>query len=205
MLFRSRLTGCYLNITQGGEPSQTHADGHFRDFIALERDAIGSEASRQYWAERLADLAVHRLPRPSSETLDARSSVVEHVLDISEELSDGLKRVARLAGVPLKSVLLAAHLRVVGLLSGTHDVVTGMVTNGRPETTGSRDILGLFLNTVPFRLQLQPEPWFELIRRVFQAEQEVLPHRRFPVAEIKKLCGRGELYDVGFNFVHFHV
>ena len=203
--FFTRLTGCYLNITQGQEPSQTHADGHFRDFIALERHAIDSEASRQYWTERLADLAVHRLPRPSSETPDARSSVGEHVLDISEELSDGLKRVARQAGVPLKSVLLAAHLRVVGLLSGTHDVVTGMVTNGRPETTSSRDILGLFLNTVPFRLQLRPEPWFELIRRVFQAEQEVLPHRRFPVAEIKKLCGRRELYDVGFNFVHFHV
>ena len=135
---------------------------------------------------------------------DARQSLGDYALDISEELSNGLKRVARRAGVPLKSVLLAGHLRVVGLLSGTSDVVTGMITNGRPETTSSRDILGLFLNTVPFRLQLRPEPWFKLIRRVFEAEQEVLPHRRFPLAEIKKLCGR-ELYDVGFNFVHFHV
>src|SRR5271166_5701307 len=203
--FFTRLAGCYFNITQGQEPAQTHADGHFRDFIALERHAIGSEASRQYWTERLADLEVHRLTRPSSVTQDASPSLGEHALDISEELSDGLKRVARRAGVPLKTVLLAANFRVVGVLSGTHDVVTGMVSNGRPETTSSRDILGLFLNTVPFRLQLRPETWFELIRRVFEAEQEVLPHRRFPLIEIMKLCGRRELYDVGFNFVHFRV
>ena len=203
--FFTRLANCYLNITQCQEAAQTHADGHFRDFIALERHAIGSEASRQYWTERLADLEVHRLTRPSSVTQDASPSLGEHALDISEELSDGLKRVARRAGVPLKTVLLAANLRVVGVLSGTHDVVTGMVSNGRPETTSSRDILGLFLNTVPFRLQLRPETWFELIRRVFEAEQEVLPHRRFPLIEIMKLCGRRELYDVGFNFVHFRV
>src|SRR4029077_18362300 len=73
------------------------------------------------------------------------------------------------------------------------------------ETASSRYLLGLFLNTVPFRLQLRPESWLEFIRRVFEAERELLPHRRFPLAEIKRLCGGRELYDVGFNFVHFHV
>src|SRR5262249_24567613 len=134
-----------------------------------------------------------------------RPGVGDYSINIPEELSQSLKRVARQTGVPVKSVLLAAHLRVLGLLSGTYDVVTGLVTNGRPETAGGHQVLGLFLNTVPFRLHLQAEPWPELIRRVFEAEQGLLPHRRFPLAEIKKLCDRRELYDVGSNFVHFHV
>jgi hypothetical protein len=49
---------------------------HYRDFIALERHAIESEASRQFWTERLADLEVDRLSRPSSVKRDASRSLV---------------------------------------------------------------------------------------------------------------------------------
>ncbi len=107
--------------------------------------------------------------------------------------------------MPLKSVLLAAHLRVLGLLSGTNDVVSGLVMNGRPESADSRNTLGLFLNTVPFRLSIHPESWREFIRRVFEAEQDLLPHARFPLSEIYRLSSSHKLYDAGFNFTHFHV
>ena len=65
--------------------------------------------------------------------------------------------------------------------------------------------LGLFLNTVPFRLNIRPESWRELIRRVFETELNLLAHRRFPLLEIKRLSGGRKLYDAGFNFTHFHV
>ena len=107
--------------------------------------------------------------------------------------------------MPLKSVVLAAHLRVLGLLSGTDDIVTGLVMNGRPESSDSRNVLGLFLNTVPFRVNIRPESWRELIRRVFETEQNLLAHRRFPLLEVKRLTGSRKLYDAGFNFTHFHV
>ena len=32
-----------------------------------------------------------------------------------------------------------------------------------------------------------------------------MPHRRFPLTDIKALAGGRDLYDAGFNFVHFHV
>ena len=63
---------------------------------------------------------------------------------LSEELSGGLKSLAQRAGVPLKSVLLAAHVRVMGLVGNQTDVLTGLVSNSRPEEADGERVLGLF-------------------------------------------------------------
>ena len=107
--------------------------------------------------------------------------------------------------MPVKSVLLAAHLRVLALIGGRSDVTTGLVTNGRPETAGAERAIGLFLNTLPLRLTLPPGDWAGLIRAVFQAETALLPHRRLPMAEIQKRRGGAPLFTSDFNFVNFHV
>src|SRR6185369_7992218 len=49
-----------------------------------------------------------------------------------------------------------------------------------------------------------PETWTGLARAAFEAEHAMLPHRRFPLAEIQTTAG-GALFDTLFNFVHFHV
>ncbi|MEW6731714.1 MAG: amino acid adenylation domain-containing protein, partial [Acidobacteriota bacterium] len=41
-------------------------------------------------------------------------------------------------------------------------------------------------------------------RRTFQAEQEMLPYRRYPLVEMQKSYGREKLFDTAFNFTHFH-
>src|ERR1700687_2938067 len=64
----------------------------------------------------------------------------------------GLVRLAGAGAVALKSVCLAAHLRVLQLAAGRADVLTGLVVNGRPETAGGERVRGLFLNTLPLPL-----------------------------------------------------
>ena len=112
---------------------------------------------------------------------------------------------AKEAGVPLKSVLLAAHLKVMSFYGGRRDVTTSLVSNGRPENVDGEKLVGLFLNTLPFRLDLTGGTWMELIQQTFQMEQRILPHRRFPLAEIQKLNGGRPLFETAFDFVHFHV
>ena len=90
-------------------------------------------------------------------------------LPISPEQVEELQRLARRAQVPIKSVLLAAHLKVLSLLSGQSDVVTGMQVNGRPEREGGDEAYGLFLHTKPLRLRLEPGTWLDLIRQTFDA------------------------------------
>jgi len=66
-------------------------------------------------------------------------------------------------------------------------------------------LLGLFLNAAPFRFAVKGGAWEELIRATFDAELGMLPHRRYPLAELQRAHGRVLLFDTVFNFTHFHV
>src|SRR5689334_8586583 len=123
---------------------------------------------------------------------------------ISPSLNEGLRRVARIARVPIKSVLLAAHVKVLSLLSGRSDVMGGLLCNGRPEEMDGTQVRGLFLNAVPLRLQLQDGNWLELVRQAFEAEWELLPYRRYPLSAMQRQAGGQPLFETQFNYIHFH-
>ena len=127
----------------------------FRDFVALERQALSSVEARSYWAEKLDRNSGTMLSGWRDRSLDSGADRI-HLLDVAipSDISVALRRLARLTAVPLKTLLLAAHLRVMSLLLGQSDVTTGLVTNGRPEESGGERVLGLFLNTLPLRLKL---------------------------------------------------
>ncbi|MFY9555517.1 MAG: amino acid adenylation domain-containing protein, partial [Blastocatellia bacterium] len=127
----------------------------YADFVAVELETLKSEQARGYWNQKLSDPVICELPQRSPESADeeirSRRVRVRNV-PISAELSQSLTRLAQTAGVPLKSICLAAHLRVLSLLTGHEDVLTGLVCNGRLEKSDGERVLGLFLNTLPFRL-----------------------------------------------------
>jgi amino acid adenylation domain-containing protein len=177
----------------------------YRDFVARERAALASEESRRFWEEQLSDRSALALPRRAPSELEPTARQARHSFPITPELSTSLKRLASSAGVPLKSVLLAAHLRVLSVLGNQRDVLTGLVSNGRLEEADGERALGLFLNTVPFRSRLRGGSWLGLIRETFRAEQELLPFRRYPLAELQRKCGGVPLFETMFNFTHFHV
>ncbi|WP_214108307.1 non-ribosomal peptide synthetase [Acrocarpospora catenulata] len=193
----------------------------YRDFVEAERRALESDDEREWWMARMAGLDRLELPRwpqdcPADEVAPAYD-VQDWTLPpdssdfygwretkIPDELCHGLERVAERLGVPLKSVLLAVHMRVLGYLTGTADVVTGMAFNGRLEETGGTETRGLFLNSLPVRAQVAGT-WTDLIRGVFAEENALLPHRRFPTSEIQRLAGGDQLYETHFVYNHFHV
>ncbi|SOD02868.1 amino acid adenylation domain-containing protein, partial [bacterium JGI 053] len=177
----------------------------FGDFVALERRALASEETRGWWARALDGAETTFLPRGDAPRAVETRGAASHAAELSAGASEALKRLAARAGVPLKSVLLAAHLRVLALLGGREQVLTGLVANGRPEAADGERILGLFLNTVPLVARVEGGSWLELVRAAFAAEREMLPHRRFPLAQAQRLAGRAPLVDVAFNYIHFHV
>ena len=178
----------------------------FQQFIVLEREAINSTEQRKFWEEYLDEMTVNSLIRlPTQEHPDQTTRVVQLLVPLGPQVSDRLRRLAQSLGVPLKSVLLAAHVRVMGLVSGASDVVTGVVANGRPEEEGGDRAVGLFLNTLPQRTQLAGGAWRDLVRAVYESEQLLLPYRRFPLVEIQKSKGGRQLFETAFYFVHFHV
>ncbi len=178
----------------------------FRDVVALERAALVSEDARRYWQEKLRDPHIIRLPRwrARQQTPEPQRRRELHTL-VSPDVLEGLRGLARQAHVPLKSVLLAAHLRVMSLLSGETDILTGLASSVRPESEDSERVLGLFLNSVPFRQQLSGGSWVKLAQETFHNEQEVLPFQRYPLAQLQLEHGGQPLFEALFNYTHFHV
>ncbi|HET7112590.1 MAG TPA: amino acid adenylation domain-containing protein, partial [Pyrinomonadaceae bacterium] len=200
----TELFSRYTSLVEGEEYQSPPLAVTFRDFIALERQSLESEEVKQYWTRKLAKLPVTALPpREGPAPHDAGRHVIQP--RFSSELVEGLKSLARLAGVPLKSVLLAAHCKVLGLLTGQNAVTTGLVSNGRPEETDGDRVLGLFLNTIPFSLELQDRTWVELAQAAAEMEREVAPFRRYPMAELQRAHGSQPLFEASFNFTNFHV
>jgi amino acid adenylation domain-containing protein len=185
----------------------------YSDFIAQERQAIANEQMREFWQKHLNNLEVSILPRLRSVETQNFASVQNNskrqlqrsAIAIDEQIANPIRTLAKSAGVPLKTALLAVHLRVLAFLTGQNEVVTGNVINARPEIEDSQNLLGLFVNTVPFRIKLTSGIWLDFIQAVFRAEREIIPFRNFPLFEMQRLSEKRTLFDVAFNYVHFHV
>jgi len=177
----------------------------YQDFVALELEALHSEQCRDYWKRNLAGATASRLASRKSAPESGAQAVKRLQVSLSQKISSGLKQAAQEAGVSLKSVLLAAHMKVVGSLSGQADAFTGLLINGRPEKRDGEQIIGAFLNTVPFRLHLNTGTWADLARHAQQTENDLLPFRRYPIQELQRVHGAERLFDTIFNYTHFHV
>jgi amino acid adenylation domain-containing protein len=178
----------------------------FRDFIALEQATLDSDECKRFWQENLSDATVTEIaPWSTGPAETGRKRARNVVVRIPEEVSAGLHRMAVSAAVPIKSVLLAAHLKVMSLVLGQADVVTGLVCNGRPEEADGELIRGLFLNVVPFRERVRARTWTEFVRETFNAERDLLPFRRYPLPAIQEQLNTPSFFETTFNYVHYHV
>ncbi|HET9895692.1 MAG TPA: amino acid adenylation domain-containing protein [Streptosporangiaceae bacterium] len=216
----SEIAANYQQLLAGQGAGSAPPVSSYRDFIVAERAAIESADSERFWLDKMADRPDCRLPRwepdrPGDLTGESMAQewrlrsekasygAVETLLPA--EICDGLAALARRCGVPVKSVVLAAHLRVMSLVTGNQDVLVGLVANGRLEEEGGTDVRGMFLNTVPLRMELRGGGWIDLIQATFDAERELLPHRRYPVGALRRKLGSGPLFEVLFLYLHFHV
>ncbi|VXD10565.1 non-ribosomal peptide synthase involved in Hassallidin biosynthesis [Planktothrix serta PCC 8927] len=179
----------------------------YKDFIVQEQQAIASPEQQEFWQQHLNHLEITTLPRlPLVNTGNLAQRQLKRLsITIDQEVTDSLRKLSKRVGVPLKTSLLAVHLRVLSFLTGQKEVVSGNVINSRPETLDSKNLLGLFVNTVPFRISLSDGSWLELIQDVFRAEKEIFGYQSFPLVEMQRLIKKRPLFEVGFNYVHFHV
>jgi amino acid adenylation domain-containing protein len=177
----------------------------YRDFIAEERRALASPDAQAFWSRLVGDSSLLQLAGWETPPRDGGPRMRGIQVAVPAPVADGVGNLARRALVPLRSVLLAAYMKLLGVLSGQADVLAGQVTNGRLEVPDGDQVRGLFLNTLPFRLALAPGSWTELVQGSFAAELEMIPHRRFPFAVLQRQWGDRPLFDVAFNYIHFHV
>lgn len=179
-------------------PDEESATG-YAEFVELEQRSLASEETRLFWKERCAALRPASA-RPVMDTAGANRHTL--VMPIPREIVKELRHRSRDWRVPFKTVVLAGHLAALGRLTSTSEPVTGLITNGRPETAAGEQLVGLFLNVLPVSGSVMA-PWRTLAEELFTHERAMLAHRRFPYPALLELSD-DRPFDTAFNFVQFH-
>ncbi|WP_345025620.1 condensation domain-containing protein, partial [Actinomadura keratinilytica] len=187
--------------TAGGATTGLPRATSYRAYLAwLARQ--DKDRARAAWREALAGVEEPTLVAPASDVPVTPSSLT---VQAGETLAEGLRDLARGVGVTLNTVVQAGWALLVGKLTGRRDVVFGATVAGRPlDLPGVERMLGLFINTVPVRVTLDPgETVAALLGRV-QAEQSVLlDHQYLGLAEIQRLAGSGATFDTLLVFENY--
>ncbi|MGQ8874226.1 amino acid adenylation domain-containing protein [Paenibacillus sp. TSA_86.1] len=198
----------YFDMMNGLDPRDglLESNNHNRTFIYLEQQAVHSAEHQQFWADMLKDVPEGFIPRRREEDTRKGNEVVFQDIQLPEGLSEKLVKLAKDLKVPVKDILLASHVKFLSILTRNDDVFMGYEIGGRPELLGSENALGVFLNTMPFRVKLENSfSWKDLILNVYDVEASILPFRRYPMAQVKQdLSSRDILFETVFNFTHFY-
>ncbi len=141
----------------------------YADFAVWQRDWLQGEVLEtqlSYWKKQLEGIPVvlnfpTDRPRPAIQSFrGARQSV-----ELSNELTQGLKSLSRKEGVTLYMTLLAAFQTLLHRYTGQDDIVVGspIANRNRMEIEG---LIGFFVNTLVLRTDHSGNPTFrELLRR----------------------------------------
>ncbi|MFI6217672.1 amino acid adenylation domain-containing protein [Nocardia brasiliensis] len=155
--------------------------------------------SKQAWAQALAGVAEPTLLAGDTDLSAPSALPLEHEFALDEPQSRALVRLATELEVTVNTVLQAAWAILLARMTDRADIVFGTTVSGRPaDLVGVESMVGLFINTVPVRIQLRPaQTAAQLLRRV-QLEQFALSaHHHLGLPDIAAQADTGErgLFD----------
>ncbi|MEU7133045.1 amino acid adenylation domain-containing protein [Streptomyces sp. NPDC046261] len=173
-------------------PAAVPYEDYFRWLTAQDDDA-----AKEAWRTALSGLDEPTRLAPQA---DGHASVTPHhrIERVPRELTDAVTRQARRHGITLNTVVQATWGLLLARLTGREDVVFGTTVAGRsPEVPGIETMVGLFINTLPVRVRLEPsEPLLALAARLQQEQAELSAHQHLGIADIQRLTDvDGELFD----------
>ncbi|MET8060686.1 amino acid adenylation domain-containing protein [Streptomyces microflavus] len=170
-------------------PGSVYPVGGYRDYVGWLAGQDQDESDR-VWREELAGL-----PGPSLVAEGHTPS--ERFADIAAEPADDIDIAARSAGVPLSVAVHSAWAVTLGGILRGRDVVFGSTVSGRDaEVPGIRDMVGLFINTIPVRARwTATDTAYDLLAAVKEHQSAVLAHQHVSLARIGRQSGAGSLFD----------
>ena len=156
LLFREFST--FYHAIVEGRTFSTEPAPSYRDYVKWIDEQDHSEADT-FWRQLLTGFAA---PTPLAKSRALRSDTEQiyqsQQISLSVETSAALQSLARQQEVTLNVVTQGAWALLLSRYSGETDVVFGVTVSGRPfSLDGAESIIGPFLNTLPLRVQIDPE------------------------------------------------
>ncbi|MEV6324177.1 amino acid adenylation domain-containing protein [Nocardia sp. NPDC051787] len=191
LLVRELLT---LYVTDGDASTLPPAHS-YREFLTWLRTRDDAE-SLAAWTDSLAGVDTPTRAVPTLAGIESTETGMLSV-DLSRATVAQLETAGREAGATVNTLVQAAWAMLLAMLTGRTDVVFGGTVSGRPpELSGVEEMVGLFINTLPVRVRLDPaEKVADLLARVQSEQARLLDHQHVGLAAIHQAVGLAELFD----------
>ncbi|MEU6231627.1 amino acid adenylation domain-containing protein [Kitasatospora sp. NPDC047058] len=176
-----------------GEEPGLPAARSYEEHARLDADTSRAEQRERglaFWKRELQDapldLALPGLARPGAARRHRGGQLRQSV---GADLAERLRERSRADGHTPFSTLLTLFAELLRRHSGHPELVVGTAVGNRPP--GFEGTVGMFVNTVPLRLRLDPAaPGTEAVDEVTDVLFRALPHQDVPVQELTRALGR---------------
>lgn len=178
----------------------------FRDFVAESRLGVPPGEHIKFFQEMLGDFDEPTAPFGLRDVRGDGLDVEEARLSLQPDLARGVRFHARRLGVTPSSLFHLAWALVLARTSAREDIVFGTVLFGRMHgAAGLKRAVGLFVNTLPFRLQLNELQVAEAVRLTHARLGQLVEHEHASLAAVQRcsaLPGSVPLFSALLNFRH---
>ncbi|HLM56822.1 MAG TPA: amino acid adenylation domain-containing protein [Pyrinomonadaceae bacterium] len=181
LFYHAHLEGRELNL-ESPRP--------FRDYISwLRRQDVSQTES--FWRETLKGFTAPTplgVDRPPADIADAgRDGYSEIGVRLSDTATAELNALSRREGLTLNVLVQGAWALLLSRYCGEDDVVFGATSAGRPvDLTGVESMVGLFINTLPVRVRVEPGelllPW---LRKIQERQLDARQHEYTPLVQVQ--------------------
>ncbi|TAN35324.1 MAG: amino acid adenylation domain-containing protein, partial [Verrucomicrobia bacterium] len=169
-IMMAEVRDSYLAIQQGRTPTVSTVRP-FRDYIAW-LQSLDNKAALDYWQRRLSGFtAPTAIPILGHKTGTPDYRERRCVLDAAA--SGRLQGFSRKQRVTLNTIVQAAWGLLLSRYSGETDICFGITVSGRnAPLPGIEQMIGLFINTLPLRIQADPTQRIDDFLQQIQAEHQ---------------------------------
>ncbi|BEL77583.1 non-ribosomal peptide synthetase [Serratia marcescens] len=189
-----------------GRGAQLGVAQPFRNAVAQARLALSEAEHESFFRDMLADISEPVLPFGLSDVHGEGRQIACRYQALSSALNLRLRQQARRLGVSLASLCHLAWAQVLASVSGRDTVVFGTVLLGRLQGgEGAERALGLFINTLPLRLDIDRRGVETAAREAHVRLSGLLAHEHAPLALAQRCSGvspGAPLFSALLNYRH---
>ena len=180
---------CYAACCRG-EDAAFPTPRPYRDYISWLADQDGA-AAETFWRNRLQGLTAPTQLRAewgSSNLNDTNAISAEQAVQLSADVTERLNSLARQESLALNTLVQGTWALLLKRYTGQRDITFGASVSGRPaELNGIKQMIGLFTNTLPVRVEVAGEhrllPWLKEL----QVQQlEARSYEYSPLADLRR-------------------
>ncbi|WP_188893095.1 non-ribosomal peptide synthetase, partial [Paenibacillus radicis (ex Gao et al. 2016)] len=213
-ILMQELLAYYESFAAGGTPLVAPTDIRFVDWVQSQAAWEQSEEfhhSERYWLSNLGGtLPVLELPVDNARP-DVLSYRGDHIFSQADaELTEQILAAAKRLNCSANILLMACYFMMLHRISGEEDLIVGFPFRGR-ETKQTEQLIGLFINMISLRVQLEPDmPFVQLLKRIMERNVEAIRHRKYPfdllVTQLNpvRTLNRNPIFSTAFFYYHMY-